>query len=108
MEASFIEMRKDLTGAVPSPRDMGSPTLGLGDPFMSPPRDDRDPKKKSSDTKSVYSVHSDGTAPPSYPASNRSTVRSVFLVLSCAGSMIINVSGTRLVCPRGVDHLSGV
>ena len=93
MEASFIEMRKDPMETILPAREMCSPTLGVGDPFVSPPPNDRDPAKKSSDTKSSYSVYSNVSAPGSHSEGNRSTVRSVFLVLSCAGAMMINVSG---------------
>lgn len=93
MGASFIEMRNDLVETASPARDMVSPTLGVGDGFVSPIPNNQDPAKKSSDTKSSYSVYSNESAPPSHPANNRSTVRSVFLVLSCAGAMIINVSG---------------
>ena len=104
MDASFIDMRKVPDETVSPARVMGSPTLGVGD-ALSPPPNDRDPAKKSTETRSVYSVHSNGSAPPSHPANSRSTLRSVFLVLSCAGSMIINVSALcfRRSWPRGID-----
>lgn len=65
---------------------------------MSPPAHERDLTKNSSKlaTDSSYSVR---------PAEKRSRVKSVFLVLSCAGSMIINVGGLAMVCAV-IDFLS--
>ena len=100
-----MDMQKDPVMAFPPARELTSPTLGVGD-MLSPPTNDGHPAKKSSEqtTKSMYSVHSDSSAPPSHPAETRSRLRSVFLVLSCAGAMIINVGGSYFEeYMRGVD-----
>jgi len=82
-------MRKEPVEAVPPMRDLASPTVGAGHVLSG----DGDPVKKSGEqtTKSMYSVQSDGSP---HPAKKRSTMRSVFLVLSCAGAMVINVSAS--------------
>lgn len=94
IRGSFMNMDKEPTEASSPAREQSSPTLGAGDGAS--PAPDGDHSKKSGST---YSNRSISDAPLSHPAANRSTMRSVFLVLSCAGAMIINVSGS---CVRGV------
>ena len=88
IRASFVNMDKGSNEAITPAREMSSPTLGLGD--ATPPVQYGDRDKKSSGT---FSRRSGNGSPSSHPAESRSTLRSVFLVLSCAGAMIINVSG---------------
>lgn len=73
----------DSTDTISPVRDSTTPMLG----FKLPPALDGDHPKTSSDT---YTRRSDGAQTPN----NRSKVRTVCLVLSCAGAMIINVSVT--------------
>lgn len=92
-EGSFIDMHKDPAEAVSPTRDLSSPAPGVGDTFSPPSHDGDRTKKRDSGqtTKSVSSVHSDSGAASSHPAKSRSATKSAFLVLSCAGAMIINV-----------------
>ena len=95
---SFMDMHQHPGEAVSPTRDLITPTPWVED-TLTPPTMDGDTIKRSGElAKSTYSV-SDGGSPLPHPSTGRSAVRSVFLVLTCAGAMIINVSG---VAFRGV------
>ena len=87
VRTSFVNMDKGSREAITPAREMSSPTLGLGDAM--PPMQYGDREKRSSET----IVRRSGSLSSSHPAESRSRLMSVFLVLSCAGAMIINVSG---------------
>jgi hypothetical protein len=93
---SFIDMEKRPSEAISPARELSSPTLGFEDTM--PPAQNEDLMKESSDhaSDSVYSTHTDGGG--GCPFKERSTMRNVFLVLSCAGAMAINVG--ELACAR--------
>lgn len=84
LRGSFIDMHKGPTEAVSPVRELSSPTLGTGD---TTPIDYLGLAKKTSERATSMTFSDRG----SQRAKRRSTVRSVFLVLSCAGAMIINV-----------------
>lgn len=88
VRASFVNMEKGSTEAITPAREMSSPTLGMGDGM--PPMQYGDREKKSSETNGRRSRSGSSS---SHPGVDRSMLRTVFLVLSCAGAMIINVSG---------------
>lgn len=84
VRGSYIDMHKD-------PVEAGSPVRE----FTSPSGDDVvQVGKKSGElmTDSTYSRRSGSGTLSLHPAHSRSALRSAFLVLSCAGAMIINVS----------------
>jgi len=83
---SFIDMRMDSTDTISPIGD--SPIHGLGHKF--PPL--HDPSKLSGEQK-TDSTYSRPTVTGAPIPSTRSKLRSVCLVLSCTGAMIINVSG---------------
>ncbi|KAF9649381.1 MFS general substrate transporter [Thelephora ganbajun] len=74
-------------------RELTSPTLGVED-TSSPAHDEDHAKSSEQTTNSTYSHHSDGGVPAS---KTRSAIKSTFLVLSCAGAMIINTANATSV-----------
>jgi len=92
IRGSYVDMHKEPSEAISPVRESSSPTA----------TQDGDGKRSSKQTtKSAYS--SDASSPSPHPAHSRSAVKSAFLVLSCAGAMIINVSFRvfECICMRG-------
>jgi len=88
---SFMDM--DSTETISPVRD--SPMLGARHKLL--PEGDRSGASSELKRDRSFGRHSDGHPPPN----NRSKLRSVCLVLSCTGAMIINVSPPRIVlCAR--------